>query len=415
MMQVLFPHCAGMDVHKQFVMVCRMRITETGEVAQETQRFGTMTRDLEALATWLAEWNVTHVAMESTGVYWLPIYNLLEEHFQVWLVNAGHVKQVPGRKTDVNDAQWLAQLLQHGLLKPSFIPDQAQRDLREIVRYRQTQVEERQRVANRIQKVLEDANIKLAAVATDIQGVSAQAMLRALLDGEEDPAVLADLAQARLRQKRERLEQALTGQVRDHHRFVLGELLDHLVYLDGKIATLEERMQTLVTALPGFAEAIERLDTIPGVARQTAILLVAEMGVEMAQFPSDKHLAAWAGLAPGNNQTGGKQRPARTRKGNRYLRRGLVQAAHAAARKRGSYLKALYHRIAARRGAKRAIVAVARTILQIAYHLLERGTTYEELGEDYFDQREVQRTKRRLVNRLEALGFTVNIEEPVAT
>jgi transposase len=335
-MQIVFPNCAGMDVHKAFVVVCRVRRTETGEREQETHRFATMTRDLEDLAAWLAEWNCTHLVMESTGVYWLPIYNILEDRLQVWLVNASHVKQVPGRKTDVNDAQWLAQLLEHGLLKPSFIPERAQRELRELVRYRQTQIQEQQRVANRIQKVLEDANIKLASVATDIQGVSAQAMLRALCDGEDDPAVLAALARGRMRSKREVLEQALTGRVREHHRFLLGELLDHLTYLDGKLATLEERMQSLVAALPGFAEAIERLDTIPGVNTQTARMIVAEIGVEMGQFPSDKHLAAWAGLAPGNNQTAGKQRTTRTRKGNRHLRQGLVQAAHAAACKRGS-------------------------------------------------------------------------------
>ena len=256
------------------------------------------------------------MAMESASEYWKPIYAILEGHLELLLVNACHLKHVPGRKTDVKDAQWLAQLLRYGLLRGSFVPPQAQRDLRDLTRQRIKLVRERDSVVNRLQKVLEGANIKLAAVVTDVMGVSARAMLDALLTGTASPAEMADLSQSRLRHKRELLEQALTGQVREHHRFVLGELLDHLVYLDGKIATLEERMQTLVTALPGFAEAIERLDTIPGVARQTAILMVAEMGVEMEQFPSDKHLAAWAGLAPGNNQTGGKQRPARTRKGN---------------------------------------------------------------------------------------------------
>ena len=410
-MQVMFGNCAGLDVHKKFVMACRLTTEAQGRTHSEVRRFGTMTRELQALADWLADGGVTHVAMESTGVYWQPVYNILAERFEVWLVNARHIKQVPGRKTDVKDAEWLADCLRHGLLKPSFIPSAEQRDLRDLVRYRQTVVEERRRIANRLQKVLEDANLKLSAVVTDIQGVSAQAMLQALLEGEDDPKALAELARGRLRKKRAELEQALVGRLRDNHRFLLTQLLRHLEFLDEELATLQQRIETMLEALPPFQEAVERLDSIPGVDVQLATLIVAEMGVDMSRFPSAKHLTAWAGVAPGNNETGGRQRPTKTRKGNRYLKSALTQAAHAAARKRGCYLKALYHRLAARRGAKRAVMAVARTILQIAYHLIQRGDTYHDLGPDYFDRLDREHTTKRLVRRLERLGYAVNLTE----
>ncbi len=350
-MDSILRHCAGGDVHKKFVVVCRRWIDEQGRVHKEVRRFSTMTADLEALRDWLVATGCPHIALESTGVYWQPVYNVLEGHVIVWLVNAQHIKQVAGRKTDIKDAEWLAQLLQHGLLRPSFIPERAQRDLRDVVRYRQRTVQDRTRIVNRIQKVLEDANLKLAAVATDLQGVSAQAILRALLAGQDDPHALADLARGKLRTKQAELERALTGHFRPHHRFLLAELLAHLDFLDDKIATLEARIEEALAQLPApFQEVVTRLDTIPGVDRQVAIVIVAEIGVDLTRFPSDKHLTAWAGLAPGQNETGGKQRASKTRKGNRYLRWALVQAGHGAARKKGAYLKALYYRLAARRG-----------------------------------------------------------------
>ncbi len=410
-METIFKNCAGIDVHKKFLVVCWRHIDAEGRLHTEKRRFGTMTADLEALAAWLAERGCTHVAIESTGVYWQPVYNILEDHFEVWLVNAQHVRHVPGRKTDMTDAEWLAQLMQYGLLKPSFIPPRPQRELRELVRYRQSLVEERTRVVNRLQKVLEDANIKLASVVSDIQGVSAQAMLKALVQGTTDAQALAELARGRLRCKLEELERALTGRVRPHHRFLLAELLAHLAFVDERIAHLEAEIERRLAEMPEFVAAIARLETIPGVDRLTAITIVAEIGVDMSRFPSERHLTSWAGMAPGNNQSGGKQRSGKTRKGNRYLRRALVQAAHAAARAKGTYLKARYHRLAARRGKKRAAVAVGRTILRIAYFLILREETYRELGEDHFDRLDKERTTQRLVRRLENLGYTVELHE----
>jgi transposase len=409
-MQIIIRNCAGGDVHKKVIVVCHRWLDAHDQVHTETRRFSTMTADLERLRDWLLQAGCTDIALESTGVYWQPVFNILEGHVRVWLVNAQHVKQVPGRKTDTNDAAWLAQLLQHGLLKASFIPERDQRELRDLVRYRQSTVQDRTRVVNRIQKVLEDANLKLAAVATDVQGVSAQTILRALLAGQEDPQALAELARGKLRAKQAELERALTGRFRAHHRFLLAELLAHLDFLDDKIATLEAHIEEVMAQLPApFQDAAARLDTIPGIDRHLAVLIVAEVGVEMARFPSEKHLTAWAGLAPGQNETGGKQRASRTRKGNRYLRWGLVQAAHGAARKKGSALQAMYYRLVARRGKARAAVAVGRKLLAIAYHLLRRGTTYQELGEAYFDRRDPERTTKRLVQRLEALGYTVSL------
>ncbi len=409
-MEILIRNCAGGDVHKKFIVVCRRWLDDAGRVRTETRRFSTMTQDLERLRDWLVQTGCTDIALESTGVYWQPVYNVLEGHVRVWLVNAQHVKQVPGRKTDTTDAAWLAQLLQHGLLRASFIPERDQRELRDLVRYRQSTVQDRTRVVNRIQKVLEDANLKLAAVASDLQGVSAQAILRALLAGQADPHALADLARGKLRAKQAELERALTGHVRPHHRFMLAELLAHLDFLDAQIATLDAHIEEVLAQLPApFEEAVQRLDTIPGIDRQLAILIVAEVGVDLRRFPSEKHLTAWAGLAPGQNETGGKRRASKTRKGNRYLRWGLVQAAKGAARTKGSALKALYYRLAARRGKARAAMAVGRKLLVIAYHLLVRGTTYQELGEDYRDKRDPERTTKRLVQRLEALGYRVSL------
>lgn len=409
-MEIIIPNCAGGDVHKRFIVVCHRWLDEYGTLHTQTRRFSTMTQDLERLRDWLVAVGCTDIALESTGVYWQPVFNILEGSVRVWLVNAQHAKQVPGRKTDLNDAAWLAQLLQHGLLRASFIPERNQRELHDLVRYRQSTVQDRTRIVNRIQKVLEDANIKLAAVATDVKGVSAQLMLRALLAGEEDPHALAELARGKLRAKQAELERALTGHVRPHHRFMLAELLSHLDFLDERLATLEGHIEAVMASLPGaFEEAAQRLDTIPGIDRQLAVLIVAEIGVELSRFPSAKHLTAWAGLAPGQNETGGKQRASRTRKGNRYLRWGLVQAAKGAARTKGSFLKALYYRLVARRGKPRAVVAVGRKLLELAYVLMLRETTYAELGEDYHAQRDAERTTKRLVARLERLGYHVSL------
>lgn len=413
-MEAVFPNCAGLDVHKRLIVACRLVTDADGQVVQEVRKFGAMTVEIEALATWLAAGGCTHVAMESTGVFWKPIFNILSSRCTVWLVNAQHVKHVPGRKTDVKDAEWLAQLLQRGLLRPSFIPPQEQRDLRDVVRQRQALVEDRSRVVQRIQKVLEDANLKVAAVVGDLQGVSAQAILRALVAGERDPHALAELARGRLRRKRELLEQALVGELRDHHRFMLVHLLSQLDFLDEELVVLDRRIELLLERQPELAEAATRLDGIPGVSRLVAVLLLAEVGADVRRFPTAGHLAAWAGLAPGNKETGGKSLPTATRKGNRYLRRGLVQAALAAARTRGSYFKALYARIAARRGARRAAVAVAHSLLDVAYYLLLRRESYRELGAEYFDRLDRERTTRRLVSRLEGLGYAVALTPPAA-
>jgi len=415
MMQITYPNCAGIDVHKKFVTVCRLTVDGSGQTHAEVRTFSTMTADLEALSGWLSEGGVSHVAMESTGVYWQPVHNILEERFEVFLVNAQSIKRMPGRKTDVKDAEWIATLMQHGLLQRSFIPPRQQRELRDLTRYRQSLTEERTRVTNRLQKVLEGTNIKLSAVATDLQGVSSQAILRALLDGQTDPKSLAEMAKGRLRAKRDDLERALVGHISAHQRFLLSELLTHLSFVDEQIAQLEARIEEQLAQMPAFQEAIALLDTIPGVDRHLATMIVAEIGVDMSRFPSDRHITAWAGVAPGNNETGGKRRSGKTRQGNKYLQRALVLAAHSAARTKHTYLRALYHRLASRRGKSRAAVAVGRTILQAAYHMIRRGQPYHELGDHYLDQLDRERTAKRLVKRLQALGFVVDVKEQETT
>jgi len=368
---------------------------------------GTTTAELLALCDWLVGAGCTHVAMESTGVYWKPVFNLLEGHFaEVLVVNAQHVKAVPGRKTDTLDAEWLAQLLQHGLLRGSFIPPAPIRELREATRYRKQLIRARSDEANRIQKLLEAANLKLASVATDILGVSGRAMLAAVVQGETDATALARLAKGRLRPKQEQLVAALTGRITPVQRTLLGQQLAHVEYLDQAIAGLDAVILALVT--PCQAEA-DRLRTIPGVEQRTAEVLIAELGVDMGQFPSDGQCAAWAGLCPGNHESAGKRKSGKTRKGSKWLRATLTEAAWAASHTR-SYLGAQYHRIARRRGKKRATVAVAHSILVIAYHLLKDGTTYQELGHDYFDRRDAGQLQRRLIGRLEALGLRVIVE-----
>jgi len=408
MIKVVYPNCAGLDVHKKFVTVCRLTVDRQSVVQKELREYSTMTADLQAMADWLAEGGVTHVAMESTGVYWQPINNILEGHFEVFLVNAQAVKRMPGRKTDLKDAEWLATLMQHGLLQRSFIPERQQRELRELARYRLSLVQERSRFANRLQKVLEDTNIKLSAVATDMQGVSAQAMLRALIQGETDPSVLAGMAKGRMRKKQNELARALVGKLTEHHRFMLSQLLDQLDVLDQQIAKIEGRIEEQLAQMPLFQSAVTLLDTLPGVDRQLAITIVAEIGVDMSRFPSDRHITAWAGVAPGNNETGGKQRSGKTRKGNKYLRRALVLAAWGAVRSRANYLRSMYYRLAAHRGKPRAAMAVGRTILQAAYHMLLRGEPYNELGTDYLDQLDRERTAKRLLKRLDSLGYDIS-------
>lgn len=410
-MQVLYSRCAGLDVHKRVVVACVLLTEADGRTHKEVQHFGTMTADLEQLAHWLAERGVTHVALESTGVYWQPVWNVLEEQFTLLLVNAQHVKAVPGRKTDVKDCEWLADLLRHGLLKGSFVPERAQRELRELTRYRTTLIWERAAEVNRLQKTLEGANIKLAAVATDLTGRSARAMLEALIAGCTDAAVLAELARGRLREKLPTLERALRGRFGAHQRFLVAQQLIHVDTLDELIARLDAEV---AERLGPFPAVVESLDTIPGVGRRTAEVLIAEVGADVARFPTAAHLASWAGVCPGNDESGGKRRSGKTRKGNRWLRSALIEAAQAAGHTKQTYLGAQYRRLAARRGAKKAAVAVAHTILVIAHHLLRHpDSVYRDLGVHYYDQRDRQAVQRRLVRRLEALGYQVILQPNV--
>jgi transposase len=407
-MQVVYERSAGLDVHKKTVVACRILPGAVGEGQVEIRTFGTMTAELLRLADWLRAGRVTHVAMESTGVYWKPVFNILEGDFEVLLVNAKHIKFVPGRKSDVKDAQWIAELLRHGLLKASFIPELPQRELRELVRYRTHLIQERTREVNRVQKVLEDANLKLASVATDIMGVSGRSMLQAIIAGQEDPTALAELAKGRMRPKIAALEQALTGRVRDSHRLLLRMHLEHIDELNAKIGELDQEIDHL---MPPFdpEQLVERLDAIPGVGPVTAQIVIAELGLDMSRFPTHGHAASWAGLAPGKNESAGRNHSARTLKANRYLRAALVEAAHAAG-KTATYLGEKYRRLARRRGKKRAAVAVARTLLTIIYHMIRQGSEYLERGATYFDQLRPQVTQRWLTRRLEKLGFRVTLE-----
>jgi len=412
MMQAIYPCVAGLDVHKETVVACVRRLDGRAQVSKQVKTFGTMTRDLLELSDWLCQQGVTHVAMESTGVYWKPVFHLLEGRFaEILLVNAQHIKHVPGRKTDVKDCEWIAQLLQCGLLRGSFVPPVEIRQLRDLTRQRSQLVSDRARVANRIQKVLEDANIKLASVATDVLGVSGRAMLEAMIHGQDDAELLADLAKRRLRAKLPELRQALSGKVTDHHRFLLRTLLEQVAHLEQMIASYSQRIEEEMVP---FASTRDRLQTIPGVDQRTAECLIAELGIQMDQFPSEGHLASWAGLCSGMNESAGKKRSARTRKGSRWLRQTLVQAAWAASHTKTTYLTAQYRRLAPRRGRKRALIALAHSILGIVYHLLKNGTIYTDLGPDYFERRDVQRLTRKLVQRLERLGHKVVLEPKAA-
>ena len=407
-MEVLHERCAGVDVHKKEVVVCSKVRNAAGQVEMQKRRFATMTADVLGMLDWLKGLGVTHVVMESTGVYWKPIYNILESEFEVLVVNAQHIKYVPGRKSDMNDAQWLAELLQHGLLKASYIPEAPQRALRELIRYRTHLIQERSREANRIHKVLEDANLKLGVVASDVLGVSGRDMLNQIIQGETDPTVLAQLARGRLREKIADLERALTGQVRDEHRLLLRLHLEHIDELNQKVTQLGQEIERLLLPFD-TTQAVERLDSIPGIDRRVAEIIVAELGVDMSRFPSAGHAASWAGLTPGKNESAGKNRSSRTRPGNKYLKAALVEAAHAAGRSKDTVLAARYRRLAARRGKKRAAVAVAHSILVIAYALLRDGSTYVEKGATFYDQRQAASLQKHLVQRLERLGFQVSL------
>jgi len=410
-MDVVYTHCCGIDVGKKEVVACLVVPGDDGRAKKTIRRFWTMTEDLESLARWLREAGCVQVAMESTGVYWQPVWNVLEEEaaFELLLVNARHVKIVPGRKTDVNDAEWLADLVRHGLVRGSYVPDREQRELRELTRYRTELIEERTAHVNRLQKTLETANIKLGSVATDVLGVSCRAILAALVDPAQTATAedLANLARGRLRTKIPDLQRALIGRLRPHHRFMLAELL---VMLD----TLDERIDALSAEIAErtrpFAEDLARLDTIPGIGQRVAEIVVAELGPDLSHFPSPSQLASWAGLCPGNHESAGKRKTGKTRSGNAALRRALVEAARAASRSR-TYLRAQYHRLKPRRGAQRAAVAVAHSIIRIIYVVLTRKTAYKDLGPDYFDRRDAAATERQLVTRLERLGNKVTIEK----
>ena len=413
-MDVLHPRCCGVDIHKASVVACVIAPRAGGAPCKEVRTFGTMTEDLLQLVDWLVEAGCTAVAMESTGSYWKPLYNLLEGVVeQVLVVNAAHIKQVPGRKTDVKDAEWIADLLRHGLLRASFIPDRPQRELRELTRYRTSLLRERSAEVNRVQKVLEGANIKLAVVASDLTGVSGRAMLAALLEGSTDAAAMAQLAQGKLRAKIPQLEQALVGQFGAHQRFLIAQQLVHIDTLDEIIARVSAEIAERVHP---FGEEIAQLDSITGVGQRTAEAVVAEVGVDMTRFPTANHLTAWAGLAPGNNESAGKRRSGKTRKGSPWLRAILIEAAHAAGRTKDTYLGALYRRLVARKGKKRAAVAVARHILVIVYHILRDHEPYHDLGASYLAQRDRLAVERRLVRRLAALGYDVSLQpkEPAA-
>ena len=413
-MDIVYDCCAGLDVHKDTVVATVRRRLANGKVQQQTRTFGTMTKQLLELADWLHGQGVTHLAMESTGVYWKPIWNLLEDAFEILLINAQHIKHVPGRKTDVKDSEWIAQLLQCGLLRGSFVPETPQRELRDLTRQRRQLVHTKSSVANRIQKVLEDANIKLGSVASDVLGVSGRDMLQALVSGEDDPHKLAELARRQLRAKIPALRLALQGRVTEHHRFMLRLLVDELDQLEGLIERLTRRI-TEVLPSP-FVEAVKRLATIPGIDVRAAENIVAEIGIDMEVFPTHGHLASWAGICSGQRESGGKRLSGRTRKGDQWLRTTLVQAAWAASHTKHTYLSSQYRRLAGRRGKKRALVALGHTILVVIYHLLKRQTTYEDLGGEYFDKLDTNRLTRILVRRLQRLGHEVVLrpKEPAA-
>jgi transposase len=432
-MRVLYDRVGGLDVHKKTVVACRMRVTGDKRIEWEKRVFGTMMADLLGLHDWLSEWEVEQVAIESTADYWKPVFNILEDGVEVILVNAKHVQKVPGRKTDLSDAEWLAELMLHGLLKASFIPPKPQRELRELTRYRTTVVRERARIINRVEKLLESTNIKLSSVVTDVMGVSARAMLTELAAGATDPQALAELAKGRLRNKIKELEAALVETISPNQRFILARQLSHIDFLDEELEAFNEQISRQLQQMAGamvkadetddngssgqasaetlsWMEAVELLDTIPGVDQRTAEIILAEIGLDMSQFPTADDLASWAGFAPGNHQSGGKRYSGRTTKGNRPIGAAINQAAWAASRTKETWLKARYHRLAARRGKKRAIVAIGRSILVSVWHMLSKRQPYQDLGADYYDQRRKESKVTYLTKQLTRLGFAVQLD-----
>jgi transposase len=407
MKDVIYRRCCGLDVHKDTIAACVRWTEETGESHKENRVFGTTTQELEKLAGWMEQHQVRQVAMESTGVYWRPVWNVLEGRFEIRLANAQHIRNLPGKKTDRKDGEWIAKLLQYDLVPASFVPPTPIRQLRDLTRTRVRLVEERVAVTNRIQRILEDANIKLASVATDILGSSGRRMLEAMIEGQTDVEQLADLAKTTLRRKIPQLRLALDGSLNEHHRFWLRQMMDHLEFLEGKIFVIEQEIDR--RSRP-YEDAIALWITIPGIRRLLAITLVAEIGVDVDQFPTASHLASWAGLCPGNNESGGKRKSGKTRKGNAWLRRALCEAAWGASHTKNTYLVAQFRRLAARRGVKRATMAVAHTIVVIAYHMLKNRCQYQELGGDYFDRLRGDGLKRYYLKRLQQLGLNVTVE-----
>lgn len=408
-METITERVAGLDVHKDTVMANVRVPGPRGRRESHSHEFQTTTAGLLALRDWLVAHAVGLVGMEATGAYWKPVYYILEDEIECWLLNARHLRNVPGRKTDVADAAWICQLVEHGLVRPSFVPPPAIRDLRNLTRYRKAQIEERTREAQRLDKVLQDAGIKLSSVASDLMGVSGQAMLRALVAGERDPAALAELARGSLRKKLPALTEALLGRFRAHHALLVGEILAKLDYLDEAIGRLSDEIERVIDP---FAAQVELLRTIPGIDRRLAEALIAEIGVDMSRFGSAARLSSWAGLCPGQHESAGRQRRGTTRKGSKWLRMHLTQAAKAASRTKDTYLSAQYARLRGRRGGARATIAVAHSILVAAFHILERGTPYEDLGGDWFIRRHSpERHARRLVHQIEALGFDVQLQE----
>ena len=405
-MELLHRRCCGLDVHKETVVAC-LRLVSDGKVTTEVRTFQTTTADLLRLSEWLAANECTHVAMEATGVYWKPVWHILDDgDFKLVLANAAHVKNVPGRKTDVNDAMWLAELLAHGLIRASFVPDAQTQEMRNLLRTRKQLVREQSSHVLRVQKTLEDANIKLDSVLTDLMGKSGRAMIEALIAGETNPAKLASLADRRVKASPEEFRDALRGRVTKHHRFLLRLHLNQIDALDAAMATLDAQVEA---NLGPFRTAVELIMSIPGIKNLGAHVIVSEIGIDMSRFPSDAHLISWACICPRNDESAGKRRSTRMRKGAPWLKTTLVQCAWAAARKKASYLQAQFHRLRARRGAKKAIGAVAASILTTAYHMLKYGTLYEDLGPDYFDKRGKGKHVHRLINRLQNLGFAVQI------
>jgi transposase len=404
-MEVLHPRCAGLDVHKDTVVAC-VRNASANPVHQEVRTFPTHTTGLLALSEWLGEHDVTHVAMEATGVYWKPIWHVLEGMFALVLANAAHIRNVPGRKTDVNDAMWIADLLAHGLIRSSFVPPTPIQELRDLTRTRKQLVREIAQHTLRIEKTLEDANLKITGLITDILGASGRAMLQAIVDGQNDPERLADLARGRLKMKRAALVEALRGRVTEHHRFLLRS---HLRLIDALAREVKEVDERVGAALDPFRVAAERLTSMPGISLIAAHVIVAEIGIDMTRFPTSGHLISWAGLCPRNDESAGKRRSTRLRHGAPWMKTTLVQGAWAASRTRGSYFRAQFQRLKSRRGPKKAVMAVAASMLTAAYHMLRDGVEYKDLGADHFDRRDKDKTAKRLVRRLEELGLQVEV------